>query len=455
MNRRDFIKVAMAAGAYSLVGHSLAQTNSGPSRVRALEFKAQKVKHQFHSSVPQTELWSFTNGGMSPQLRLKQGHTLNINLANELSQDVALHWHGLRVPNDMDGVPALTQKAVKKGESFDYSFELPDAGTYWYHAHSADAEQVGRGLAGALIIEEQQPPDVDTDIALLIQDWRLDDKAQLTGSFSAAMDQSHAGHLGNVVTVNGQIKPTLEFAPNERIRLRFINASTARVYAFQLPETVTAWTIAIDGQPVEPTAYSPELLGPGMRVDVILDMPTEAGMSFEVQDAGYDSYVAFSLATTSEVTNEMIRRLEPPQRIQDNPITKPNLLDAEQFTIDLQGGAMSSMGMMGGGNFWSLANDNYVKGKLPTLVLEHQQSYRIRMRNQTRFIHPMHLHGHTFQIISRNDLSFAQGRMSDTVLLQPEEEVEIAFLADNVGDWLFHCHVLGHQAKGMKVIFSI
>ena len=453
MTRREFFKTTLALGLSVATTNNLwawANEHNSTTSLESLILKAQKTPLKFHESIPATELWSFAKDNISPELRFKQGDVLKLQVDNDLTQEITVHWHGLRVPNAMDGVPNITQDPIKKYESFNYEFPLQDAGTYWYHTHSNSPEQLGRGLAGALIIEEANGPKVDADMALLIQDWRLDNDAQIVGGFNSTHDMAHSGRLGNVVTVNGEIQPTLDFAPNARVRLRFINASSARVYVFDLPKW-SAWTVALDGQAVPPAPYEPIPLGPGMRLDVIVDMPEKANTIGDVNDNGYDSYTLLKLNTKGD-TLEM--HSEAPERIADNPIAMPDLFDAQRHNISIEGGAMSPSRIAN--SIWGLNGKGYQPNETePLLELKQNKSYILSIKNDTAFTHPMHLHGHTFLITSLNKASLGQPRFSDTLFLQPREEAEIAFVADNPGDWMFHCHVLGHQASGMMAVFRV
>src|SRR4029077_3398845 len=141
-----------------------------------------------------------------PVLRVERGEELRVRLVNDLATPTSVHWHGIRLPNAMDGVPALTQPAIAPGASFDYRFRPPDAGTFWYHAYVAG--QTDRGLAGVLIVEDAQPVDVDRDVALM-----------LPASPAAP---------GPPVPVNAAARPDIAVKSVERLRLRIINATTSR-----------------------------------------------------------------------------------------------------------------------------------------------------------------------------------------------------------------------------------
>ena len=454
MNRRTFLKrslgyglgvgAAVALGRFSLPSYASAANVSG-------DLEPQATPLQLHPSLDATTVWSFA-AGASPVLRYKQGEQLSLRVANKLDESVGVHWHGLRVPNAMDGVPGVTQASVLSGETFDYDFLLEDAGTYWYHTHSNSQEQLGRGLAGALIVEEKRPPDVDEDLVLLLQDWRLNNGAQVENDFYNGHDLAHSGRLGNAVSVNAEIQPNFTVRPGSRLRLRFINASTARLYRPTLPEGWTAWLVALDGQPVPVTPYEATLLAPGMRADLIVDVPAQPRVT--VSDTAYEPYPLFTFEASGEGRSA---RTTVPEALEPNPIALPTNA-AERLDLVLEGGAMSSMmsGMMGRG-VWFLNGGALKEGDNPTplFVLEQGRSYRIAITNKTAFPHPMHLHGHTFQVLSQNGKALAQPRLSDTALLLPEARTDIAFVADNPGDWMLHCHVLGHQAGGMMALVKV
>ncbi len=180
---------------------------------------------------------------------------MRIEVENALGVTTTVHWHGIRLPNAMDGVPQLAQPPIAAdGGRFVYEFDLPDAGTYWYHPHLGDGEQVGRGLYGPLIIEERDPPAVERDVVWVLSDWRLDREARIRDDFGNAMDASHAGRIGNTVTVNGAIRERFAVRAGERIRLRLINASSARIYGLSFEEH-QPWVIALEAATASSTGF--------------------------------------------------------------------------------------------------------------------------------------------------------------------------------------------------------
>ena len=153
---------------------------------------------------PETDIWSYNDSAPGPEIRVRQGDRLRVTVENGLDEATTIHWHGIRLPNAMDGVPYITQPPIEPGGSFVYEYTLPDAGTYWYHPHQRSYEQSGRGMHGALIVEERNPVRVDRDVVWVLGDWRLNRDASIRGGFGRFMDVSHNGRVGNTVTINGR-----------------------------------------------------------------------------------------------------------------------------------------------------------------------------------------------------------------------------------------------------------
>jgi FtsP/CotA-like multicopper oxidase with cupredoxin domain len=391
-----------------------------------------------------------------------------VTVENNLTEETTVHWHGIRLPNAMDGVPGLTQPPIKPGESFVYQFTPPDAGTFWYHPHADSLQQLGRGMAGALIVEEPDPVPVDRDVVWLLSDWRLTSDAQIAPGFGNGMEAAMSGRVGNTVTVNGYVSSEEPVLAGERIRLRLINAALARIMALRF-EGHRPVIVAIDGQPCEPHAPADGrlLLGPAMRIDVILDMIGEPGQRYRVVDDFYDglTYWLTQLAY-DEAPSVRGRAHDPPVVLPRNPLPEPDPAAAEQHELHLQGGMMGGGGMAGmgmsgmsGGATWaingmSMTGDGHA-GMAPLLTLERGRSQLLTIRNDTAWWHPMHLHGHSFRILRRNGTSVPYHLWADTVLVPARENVDVMFVANNPGDWMLHCHVTDHQISGMMTILRV
>jgi FtsP/CotA-like multicopper oxidase with cupredoxin domain len=421
----------------------------------------------------QTAVWAYDGKVPGPTLRLRQGEPARIIVENRLNEDTTVHCHGIRLPNAMDGVPGLTQKPIKPGESFTYEFTPPDAGTFWYHPHADSLRQLGRGLAGVLIIEEREPVAVDRDVLWVLTDWRLTSDAQIASGFGNGMDAGMAGRIGNTVTLNGAISTDERVHAGERVRLRLVNTSLARIMALRF-EGHRPLVVALDGQPCDP--HEPEsgriLFGPAMRVDVILDIQGEPGHRYRIIDDFYQgrSYWLTQLAYEQKDPIR-ISPLDAPLALPANPLPQPDLASAERHELRLQGGMMGG-GMMGGGmmggmgmsgmshravwaiNGQSMTGDGHA-GMPPLLTLRRGQSIVLAIVNETAWWHPMHLHGHSFRILKRNGTSIPHNLWGDTVLVPPKETVEVAFVADNPGDWMIHCHITDHQVSGLMAVIRI
>ena len=419
---------------------------------------------------PDTAVWAYNGVVPGPEIRVRQGDRIRLTMQNALPDDTTIHCHGIRLPNAMDGVPHLTQHPIAPGQSFVYEFDVPDAGTYWYHPHVRSAEQVGRGLSGALIVEEREPIRVDRDVAWVLSDWRLLRDAQISGDFRNMHDMSHNGRVGNTVTVNGRVPDTFGVRAGERIRLRLINSASARVFGLSFAGH-RAVVIALDGHAVEPhePAGSRVVIGPGMRIDVIVDMIGKPGERFGIVD---DFYRGLSYRLIDLVYGPDPLREKPPDSAigsAPNTMPEPDIPSAVRHEIIFNGGMMGQMMMrergIGGGDMMEMMHSGkmwFINGVAttghmmdPMLALERGKSYVLAMSNETAWWHPMHLHGHAFRVISRNGAPTRYREWQDTVLMQPREKVEVAFVADNPGDWMFHCHILEHQESGMMGVIRV
>ncbi|MGQ0683395.1 multicopper oxidase family protein [Bradyrhizobium sp.] len=463
IDRRTLLIGGAALAASAPWGHG---ARAEPAKPRAIELTAGIGRAPLVGSPhPVTEVWCYGNHVPGPELRVRQGEPVRIIVRNELPEETTVHWHGIRLPNAMDGVPGLTQPPIRPGESFTYEFTPPDAGTFWYHPHSNSLRQLGRGMAGALIVEEPTAVPVDRDVLWMLADWRLTSEAEIAGGFGNRMDAAMSGRLGNTVTLNGAISDEVPVRAGERIRLRLVNSSLARLMSLRF-EGHRPTIVAIDGQPCEP--HQPErdrvLLGPAMRVDLVVDMQGEPGRHYRVIDDFYDGLSYWLTKLVYQDTPPVRARPREAVSLTRNPLPEPDLTGAERYELRLQGGMMGGAGMMGmsgmaHGASWAI-NGKSVTGDghaemPPLLTLRVGRTYVIAIRNDTAWWHPMHLHGYSFRVLSRNGSPVPHRQWADTVLVPPKATAEVAFVADNPGDWMFHCHVTDHQVTGMMAVLRV
>ncbi len=406
---------------------------------------------------PETEIWGYGGEVPGPIIRVPQGARIQRRLVNSLPQPTAVHWHGLRINNAMDGVPGLTQDAVPPGAGFDYDFVAKDAGTYWYHSHNQSTEQVARGLYGLLIVDEPQQPDLDHDIVVVVDDWRLTEDDAIADDFNQAHDWSHAGRLGNYIQVR-QFPDLATLKQNQRLRLRFVNTATDRIMQIGL-QGLDGHVVAYDGMPLQvPEPAGPFILAPAQRVDMIVDVVAAEGEPARLLfvDRG-QTYILSEWEVTGQ---QSLARRGMVAALAANPIAVLNdVSTTRKVPLVMTGGAMGGLQqavykgvemtteqLIENGQIWAF---NGVAGMpdVPLAVVGLGETIRIPITNDTVFPHAMHIHGTHFQEVLADG---GLGPHRDTILLAPNETREIALLADNPGDWLFHCHMLSHQAAGMR-----
>jgi FtsP/CotA-like multicopper oxidase with cupredoxin domain len=467
VTRRSLL--AGAAGAAAITAFpAVAQRSSSAKEFRLVAAPARL--RLVGAQHPDTDVWCYDGRVPGPAIRVKQGAPVRIAVENKLEQDTTVHWHGIRLPIAMDGVPGLTQPPIGPDESFTYVFTPPDAGTFWYHPHAHSLQQLGRGMAGALIVEEPKAVAVDRDVLWMLADWRLTSGAQIASGFGNAMEAAMSGRVGNTVTVNGAISTDEPVRAGERLRLRLVNCALARIMALRF-EGHRPVIVAIDGQPCDPhePAGGRLLLGPAMRIDVMLDMQGEPGQRYRVIDDFYDglSYWVTQLAY-DEGPSVRAHPLDAALVLPRNPVPEPDIATAERHELKLQGGMMGGgamagmrgMGMSGMShgtwaiNGHSMTGDGHA-GMAPLATLQRGRTCVLTLRNETAWWHPMHLHGHSFKVLSRNGSDLPHREWGDTVLLPPRETVDVAFVADNPGDWMLHCHVTDHQVSGLMTILRV
>jgi FtsP/CotA-like multicopper oxidase with cupredoxin domain len=459
-DRRQFLK-ASAAG---LLGASMLRPRIGQANPKQLDLVASNGQFAFGEDPENTTpVMHYNQSIPGPLIRIPQGRESIIRLHNSLDEPTSVHWHGLRIDNAMDGVPDITQPPVMPGQQFEYRLKPPDAGTYWYHTHMRSWAQLALGLAGVMIVEEDEPPTVDQDIVFAIDDWRLDRDLQMdSASFGSMHDWSHGGRLGNYITVNGKAEPVFEVASGERIRLRLVNIANARIMNLLFSESEIS-VVAVDGQPVEP--FVPKsgrvVLAPGQRADLIIDMTADPGSRSAIEVViGEYAYVVADFVYREKARRE--HKLDAALRLPDNPVNRIRLPDEFMHVpLHMEGGAMGGMRsatfegkemgireLVQNQKVWAL---NGIVGMPaePLFRVRRGTAISLDVHNDNGWPHAMHIHGHHF-IHDREP-----GLWRDTTLFQRGERGAMQFVADNPGKWLIHCHMVEHMAGGMLTWFEV
>lgn len=394
--------------------------------------------------------WGFNKQLPGPVLRANVGDTLVVRLTNNLKEATAIHWHGIRLPAAMDGTDAM-QKPVKPGESFEYRFIVPDAGTFWYHSHTNETIQMEKGMYGALIVDDNNDPVVDGERIFLIDDMKLNDKNEFTKPswFLSKAIERHDGRQGNTLLINGKENPVVNVNGGQTERWRFINSSSARYFVLHLGGKEFK-IIASDGGLLEhPITVREALITPGERIDIVLDF--KEGETFPIESLAYSRMTMLvrpkqeTFATvkvgaskpTKAFIPETLRSIEVLAQ-QDAAVTRkikfsvdPRIRDQKDFRI----------------------NDGVHVNDKPVMVGELQVW---EVSNTSRMDHPFHLHGFFFQVLEEDGKPPAYRAWKDTVNLKPQSTVKIAWMPDNrPGTWMYHCHIIEHHAAGMMAHFDV
>ncbi len=403
-----------------------------------------------------TKVWSYNGSVPGPEIRIKLGDTLKINFTNNLTQETTIHFHGVRVPNAMDGVPGVTQEPIESGESFVYEFTPKDAGTFWFHPHVRSSEQVERGLFGTLIVEDEIDAAYSQDIVWVIDDWKMTDDLQVYDAFNTQMDLMHDGRWGNLITVNASTDEVLNVRPGERIRLRLVNTSNARVYMPSF-ENLEAKVIAVDGMYVKEVFEIGDLeLSPGNRIDLDITIPSDAdGKVFTLLDTfNQEPIVLASIAVSGE------KEETPDFPFPSNP-NVPDWYAAQDVEIDKEyrlnarrKEGSDAGGMMGMGEIEWTINDKAYPDYDP-FTFQYAKFNTMRFTNESSRLHPMHLHGQFFKVIARDGIASEEPYFRDTVLVYPNQSVDIALVPLDKGVWVSHCHILEHAEAGMMTAVKV
>ncbi len=438
---------------------------------------------------PRVQTWAYGQSLPGPLLRATAGDLMRVTVDNTLPAPTSVHWHGIALRNDMDGVPGLTQASIETSTSFAYEFTVPDPGTYFYHPHSG--LQLDRGLHGALVVDDpHEPGRYDAEWVVVLDDWidgtgttpddvltnltshtarspggqspdATDDTGSGTGGMGgmggmgggmgSTMRSPLLGGAGDIAyphyLLNGRIPAspaTLTGTAGQRVRIRLVNAGSDTAFRVALGGHQLTVTHS-DGYPVQPTVTDALLIGMGERFDVLVTLADGAfplvasaegknGHALAVVRTSAQAAPPTATTTPAELTRHVI--LGTDLRASDQARLPDRDTDTTH-TLRL-GGSMS-------GYRWTLNGATFPH--VAPLDVSEGQRVRIRIQNATMMFHPMHIHGHTFALTDG-------AARKDTVIVRPMQQVDIALQADNPGQWATHCHNIYHAEAGMMATLS-
>ncbi len=476
ISRRSFLKTTLSAGAALWLSpfpihQSYAQTEA---KVREFRFSASKSRVNLGVGP---DFWAWTYNGQvpGPEIRVKEGEVIRVVLTNYLPEETSIHWHGVPVPNTMDGVPGVTQKGIRPGETFVYEFTAAPSGTYIYHSHAR--YQLDQGLYGPLIIEPaRETRSYDREYTLLLEDWVMKDNGGVANTARRpAMGMMMGGMMGgrmgrgsplsggplleplyDAYAVNGRVYPATEplrVKKGDRIKLRIASPSSATIYDLCLAGHSLTVTHA-DGRPIKPLVTDVLRVGMGERYDV----------EFTADHPGYWLLSAMERGFGESRLRIPVRYEETGVREPVSPDFSANLRFATYWDMEslypvpssglerptvyipqtLSGGMHSS--------YWTINGQVYPD--VEPMRLPMRKPVRIGYVNRSSMPHPMHLHGHFFKIVNPR-LPAYRWIQKDTVIVHPMERVEIELVPNNPGRWFHHCHNLYHMMAGMANVLTV
>ncbi len=510
-----------------------------------------------------------------PIIRLKEGQKVRLAVTNTLKEDSSIHWHGVLLPFQMDGVPGVSFPGIKPGETYNYEFEVRQSGTYWYHSHSGMQEAMGQ--YGAIVIDPagSDPVAFDREHVVVLSDWSFMHPmeqlrklkamggyfnhnkqtlaGQLAGKDQSAADRRMWGGMRmdptDIADVNGstytylinghgpQENWTGLFTPGERVRLRIINASAMTNFNVRLPE-LPMLVVAADGQHVRPVETDEFQIAIAETYDVIVTMPMTPDKAYGLIAEAIDR--SGQCRATLAPRMGMVAAIPP---IRERPLLtmkdmgmgemnmSADAKSGDMAGMDMSGGAMagmdhSTMGhdmgamkmrdpsvapqvKMGPGvatlapmpmdrtgdpptglekvdhrvltykdlkslnpnadqrtpsreldlhltanmerYMWSFDGVKFSEGAEP-IAFRHNERVRVNLINDTMMPHPIHLHGHFFEVVTGNP---GHHPVKHTVNVLPGGKVSFDLTADALGDWAFHCHMLLHMMTGMFRVVTV
>ena len=397
------------------------------------------------------QAWTYGGGLPGPLIRVHVGDRLIVHFHNLLPQPTTVHWHGLRIPIQMDGVPGVSQPEVKPGESFTYDFHVPDAGLFWYHPHVMSAAQVGYGLYGALLVEDpnERVGVADEDeVVLVLSDISLDEKNVFESPESGGSTGMVFGREGNHVLVNGHKGSTLVVRDGAPQRWRIVNTAKSRYFQLDM-EGQTFTKIGDDGGlmefPVETTSL---VIAAGERADVIVTPRGRPGAELVLRSFPFNrGYGSVEFRSVENLLTVVVADLPPypaaPLSKVHRAIEPLSQTGATEVKIDL------TLAQLGNGTFeYGIAGVPFSKGH--PIVARPGETQIWTVTNKTKWSHPLHLHGFFFQVLDKNGAPVHPLAWKDTVNVPLEDTLRlIVKFDDRVGSWMFHCHILDHADGGL------
>jgi FtsP/CotA-like multicopper oxidase with cupredoxin domain len=406
------------------------------------------------------EAWTYDGGLPGPLIRLRVGDRLIVHFSNALPEPTTVHWHGLRVPLRMDGVPGVSQPPVQPGESFTYDFVVPDAGLFWYHPHVMSAAQVGFGLYGALLVDDpDEEVGVADEVVMVLSDMALNERGALESPEAGGSIANVFGREGPHVLLNGRERSSLLVRSGAPQRWRIVNAAKSRYFNLDLGGLMFRQIGGDGGLQEYATERDTLLLAPGERADVIVTPRLDAGESIVLRsvlvDRGmftlegrfpYDELLTLTGANLPPYSG-------PPLPSVRRTIAPLALAGATQVDLELALDQPPDAAPE-----YAFRGSSY-SARHKALRARVGETQVWTVTNSTKWSHPLHLHGFFFQVLDENGAAVRPLAWKDTVDIPFEKTVRLAVRFDDregvAGDWMLHCHILDHAEIGLMGVVQV
>jgi FtsP/CotA-like multicopper oxidase with cupredoxin domain len=468
INRRTFLKTGIGAAVGACVPPLLTSFASATAnkKIREFRFSASRAKVNLGTG-PDFVAWTYNGQIPGPEIRIKEGEIIRVILKNYLPEGTSIHWHGIPLQNAMDGVPGITQPAVKPGETFIYEFEAKPAGSFIYHSHAK--YQLDQGLYGPLIIEPSNSREsYDREYTLMLEDWIMKDgggvartqrRPPMGHHMMGGMMRRHMGlgfeggpllePLYDGYAVNGRVYPVvspIEVNNGDRVKLRLLNSSSSTIYFLRLAGHTLTIT-HLDANPIKPVDVDVLRIGMGERYDVMFTADNPGHWFLAASEEGFgESQLRVPVRYKGVKQKEAIMptfhrglRFATYNDFQALHPTSDVPSEVNRFFEQTLTNGMHSP-------LWSINGQLYPESD-PLLVRKGER-VRLGYWNHSMMSHPMHLHGHFFKVVNPS-LPRESWISKDTILVDHMQHIDVEFMADNPGKWFHHCHNLYHMEAGM------
>ncbi len=401
-----------------------------------------------------TQAWTYNGGIPGPLIVAKRGDRVIVHFKNELPDATTVHWHGVRLTNDMDGVPDMPKPAVKPGGSFDYDFTVPDAGLYWYHPHVDSAAQAGNGLYGALLVKDtDEPKGLGDELVIVLSDIAVDDDGTLQPPTGGGVLGALFGREGEVILINGRVRPELVARAGRRQRWRILNAAKSRYFWLDMDGEKFVRIGGDGGLLSAPVEGERLLLAAGERADVLVTPAPEEGQTRTVHWVPFDR--GYGTADLRPIEDIFTIRRAPvaPEKLEPVPDTS-----APIDVLDTTGAAIVNLDLtmeqVGQEIILGINGVPFPNAQPISAAVGETQIWNVR--NTMAWGHPFHLHGFFFQMLGEDGAPLEPRERKDTAHIPVDGTLRFAVRYDaRPGMWMFHCHILDHADLGMMGMVNV